>query len=42
MGIVSIPSEAGSGTGKVTFSFDAWQEGHVQPLTKEIKITAEP
>ena len=38
MGIVSIPPEAGLGMGKVTFSFDTWKEGHVTPLTKDIKI----
>ena len=34
-----VPDEAGLGMAKVTFSFDAWTEGHVAPSTIEIPIT---
>jgi hypothetical protein len=35
---VRVPDEAGSGIAKVTYSFDAWKEGNVQPTTIEIPI----
>jgi hypothetical protein len=35
---VRVPDEAGVGTAKVTFSFDAWKEGKVAPSTVEIPV----
>lgn len=39
-GTVRIPPDAGVGTAKVTFSFDAWEGVNVQPTTIEIPIIA--
>jgi hypothetical protein len=39
---VRVPEEAGAGKAKVTYSFDAWKEGKVQPTTIEIPIVEEP
>ena len=33
-----VPDEAGLGTAKVTFSFDAWKEGKVASSTVEIPV----
>jgi RNA polymerase sigma factor (sigma-70 family) len=37
-GPVRVPDDAGSGTAKVTFSFDAWKEGNVAPITVELPV----
>jgi RNA polymerase sigma factor (sigma-70 family) len=41
-GPVRVPDDAGAGTAKVTFSFDAWKEGRVAPTTVEIPLDDEP
>jgi hypothetical protein len=35
---VRVPAEAESGKVKVTFSFDAWKEGHVASSTWEYNV----
>jgi hypothetical protein len=35
---VRVPHEAGLGTAKVTFSFDAWKQGNVAPSVIELPI----
>jgi hypothetical protein len=37
-GPVRVPAEATLGKAKVTFSFDAWKEGHVAPSTWEYTV----
>jgi hypothetical protein len=42
-GPVRVPAEAKLGKVKVTFSLDAWKEGHVAPSTWEYTVVkAEP
>jgi hypothetical protein len=36
---VRVPDEAGHGKARVTYSFDAWKEGRVAPMTIEIPVT---
>ena len=33
-----VPDEAGLGTAKVTFSFDAWKEARIAPSTIELPV----
>jgi hypothetical protein len=35
---VRVPEEAGLGKAKVTYSFDAWTEGRIAPMTIEIPV----
>ena len=35
-----VPDSAATGKAKVTFSFDAWPQGRVQPTTIELPIVA--
>jgi hypothetical protein len=35
---VRVPSEAGLGKAKVTYSFDQWKEANVAPSTIEISV----
>jgi hypothetical protein len=37
-GPVRVPAEAKLGKVKVTFSFDAWKEGHVAPSTWDFTV----
>jgi hypothetical protein len=39
---IAVPKEAGVGTAKVTFTFDAWKDGRVAPTTIEIPVVEPP
>jgi hypothetical protein len=39
-GPVRVPADAATGQAKITFSFDAWLEGRVEPTTIELPLVA--